>query len=32
MRDRPDVVLDAVAQLVAAVRGVEPWVRRDEWA
>lgn len=32
MRDRPDVVLDAVAQLVAAVRGVEPWVRRDEGA
>ena len=32
MRDRPDVVLDAVAQLVAAVRGAEPWMGRDEGA
>jgi pimeloyl-ACP methyl ester carboxylesterase len=32
MRDRPDVVLDAVAQLVAAVRGAEPWISRDEGA
>jgi pimeloyl-ACP methyl ester carboxylesterase len=32
MRERPAVVLDAVAQVVAAVRGAEPWVRQDEGA